>query len=102
MRSSRPAVHPVEAPPTQGGNANGAPLGVRMKDTQGGPGTPGGLGLRLVQVFFAAASLAAMASTNDFPSVTAFWCGANLATIFLLLWKEICCHDLTRGKKFSR
>jgi hypothetical protein len=83
MRSSRPAVHPVEAPPTQaqGENADGAPLGVRMKDTQGCPGTPGGLGLRLVQVFFAAASLSAMASTNDFPSVTAFWCGANLVFI---------------------
>lgn len=72
MRPSRPAVHPVEAPPPQGENADGGPLGVRMKDTQGSPGTPGGLGLRLVQVFFAAASLAAMASTNDFPSVTAF------------------------------
>jgi hypothetical protein len=88
MRPSRPAVHPVEAPPpqTQGENADAAPVGVRMKDTQGGPGTPGGLGLRLVQVFFAAASLAAMASTNDFPSVTAFWCDTNLATIFLIFF----------------
>ena len=83
MRASRPVVHPVEAPPPQpqgqgqgegeGENAN-APLGVLMKEPPGAPGTPGGLGLRLVQAFFAAASLAVMASTDDFPSVSAFWC----------------------------
>uniref|UniRef100_A0ACD5YQD9 Uncharacterized protein n=1 Tax=Avena sativa TaxID=4498 RepID=A0ACD5YQD9_AVESA len=85
MRSSRPAVHPVEAPPPQGENADGAPLAARMKDTQGAPGTPGGLGLRLVQVFFAAASLAAMVSTNDFASVTAF-CYLVAALILQCLW----------------
>ncbi|PUZ39685.1 hypothetical protein GQ55_9G353900 [Panicum hallii var. hallii] len=85
MRPSRPAVHPVEAPPpppaaaaqaqAQGqGEGEGVahPRGVRMKDPPGAPGTPAGLGLRLAQAFFAAAALAVMASTNDFPSVSAF------------------------------
>lgn len=86
MRASRPAVHPVEAPPAvaaqaqeqaqaQGhGEGEGVahPRGVRMKDPPGAPGTPAGLGLRLAQAFFAAAALAVMASTNDFPSVSAF------------------------------
>ncbi|CAN6283494.1 unnamed protein product [Urochloa humidicola] len=91
MRASRPAVHPVEAPPPpptvaaqaqaqeqeqgQGqGQGEGVahPRGVRMKDPPGAPGTPAGLGLRLAQAFFAAAALAVMASTNDFPSVSAF------------------------------
>jgi len=86
MRASRPAVHPVEAPPAvaaqaqeqaqaQGhGEGEGVahPRGVRMKDPPGAPGTPAGLGLRLAQAFFAAAALAVMTSTNDFPSVSAF------------------------------
>ncbi|CAN6311425.1 unnamed protein product [Urochloa humidicola] len=91
MRASRPAVHPVEAPPPpltvaaqaqaqeqeqgQGqdqGEGVAHPRGVRMKDPPGAPGTPAGLGLRLAQAFFAAAALAVMASTNDFPSVSAF------------------------------
>ncbi|KAL6643274.1 hypothetical protein ACP70R_021455 [Stipagrostis hirtigluma subsp. patula] len=93
MRASRPAVHPVEAPPPapaaaaaapaqadaqgEGGGGGGGevaahPRGVRMKDPPGAPGTPAGLGLRLAQAFFAAAALAVMASTNDFPSVSAF------------------------------
>jgi hypothetical protein len=100
MRASRPVVHPVEAPPPAalavaaaavaveagvgaGGGAaahggeNAQPRGVRMKDPPGAPGTPGGLGLRLVQAFFAAAALAVMASTDDFPSVSAFWCARS-------------------------
>ncbi|TVU09442.1 hypothetical protein EJB05_42914, partial [Eragrostis curvula] len=81
MRPSRPAVHPVEAPtPAQaegqeqanGGDVVTQPRGVRMKDLPGAPGTPAGLGLCLAQAFFAAAALAVMATTNDFPSVSAF------------------------------
>ncbi|RLN39481.1 hypothetical protein C2845_PM01G43940 [Panicum miliaceum] len=93
MRASRPAVHPVEAPPpppaavaqaqaqVQGhGEGEGVahPRGVRMKDPPGAPGTPVGLGLRLAQTFFAAAAIAVMASTNDFPSVSAFRCKMKL------------------------
>ncbi|KAK1291085.1 hypothetical protein QJS10_CPB18g02108 [Acorus calamus] len=70
MRVSRPAVHPVEAPPFTDGPNN--LQRVRMKDTQGMPGTPGGLALRFFQFAFAAVSLSVMASTPDFQSVTAF------------------------------
>ncbi|KAF0930353.1 hypothetical protein E2562_032193 [Oryza meyeriana var. granulata] len=52
-----------------------------MKDPPGAPGTPGGLGLRLVQAFFSAAALAVMASTDDFPSVSAFWFVAEFSWI---------------------
>lgn len=69
MSVSRPSVHPVEAPPM----TDVAALRVRMKDVQGMPGTAGSLALRLCQLAFAGVSLAVMASTNDFPSVTAFW-----------------------------
>ena len=74
---SRPMVHPVQAPPPGPQaqvDANAAPLGVRMKHRQGVPGTLGGLALRLAQASFAAASVAAMASTRVFPSVSAFRC----------------------------
>ncbi|KAM5559806.1 CASP-like protein 5A1 [Rosa sericea] len=71
MSVSRPSVHPVEAPPLTDVAAQNA-LRVRMKDVQGMPGTAGGLALRLCQLVFAGVSLAVMASTNDFPSVTAF------------------------------
>jgi hypothetical protein len=91
MRASRPAVHPVEAaPPPPAAAAEGPeaqvegaahPRGVRMKDPPGAPGTPAGLGLRLAQAFFAAAALAVMASTNDFPSVSAF-----RSNKYLFLW----------------
>lgn len=70
MNVSHASVHPVEDPPTtEGGNAPR----VRMKDIQGMPGTPGGLTLRLCQFMFAVAALCVMATTSDFPSVTAFW-----------------------------
>ncbi|KAH9617665.1 hypothetical protein KSS87_022181 [Heliosperma pusillum] len=72
---SRPAVHPVEAPPLSidnGGVDGAAPPRLRMKDFQGMPGTHGGLILRLFQSFFAIAALLIMATTSDFPSVTAF------------------------------
>ncbi|CAA6655258.1 unnamed protein product [Spirodela intermedia] len=42
MNVSRPAVHPVEAPPLTDGDAQILQR-VRMKDIQGMPGTPGGL-----------------------------------------------------------
>lgn len=62
----------MEAPPlTNGGAQNNGPR-VRMKDVQGMPGTRGGLVLRLCQLVFAAISLCVMATTSDFPSVTAF------------------------------
>ncbi|KAG0552269.1 hypothetical protein BDA96_01G494000 [Sorghum bicolor] len=70
MFASRPVVHPLEvaapADPAQ------QPPGVLMKDLPGMPGTPGGLGLRVLQLLLAAISLAAMSSTVDFASVTAF------------------------------
>lgn len=71
MNVSRPSVHPVEAPPLTEGAAHNAPR-VRMKDVHGMPGTLGGLALRLLQFIFAAVSLCVMATTSDFPSVTAF------------------------------
>ncbi|WOL18072.1 CASP-like protein 5A1 [Canna indica] len=71
MFASRPAVHPVEAPPLTDATEN--PPRLRMKDVQGMPGTPGGLALRLAQFVFAAAALGVMVSTGDFTSVTAFW-----------------------------
>ncbi|KAJ8466096.1 hypothetical protein OPV22_028648 [Ensete ventricosum] len=83
MFASRPAVHPVEAPPLADEAEN--PLGVRMKDVQGMPGTPGGLALRLVQFAFAVAALGVMTSTSDFPAVTAF-CHLVAAAILQSLW----------------
>lgn len=69
MDVSHSSIHPVEDPPTgEGANAPRA----RMKDIQGMPATLGGLVLRLCQFFFAAAALCIMATTSDFPSVTAF------------------------------
>lgn len=75
MNVSHASVHPVEEVPTTDGGADqnvNAPR-VRMKDVQGMPGTAGGLAMRLSQFAFAAAALSIMASTSDFPSVTAFW-----------------------------
>ncbi|KAF8009038.1 hypothetical protein BT93_J0122 [Corymbia citriodora subsp. variegata] len=70
MNVSHASVHPVEDPPmTEGVNAPR----VRMKDIQGMPATIGGLALRFFQFLFAAAALCVMATTSDFPSVTAFW-----------------------------
>ena len=71
MNVSHASVHPVEAPPptTEGENVPR----VRMKDIQGLPGTIGGLVLRFFQFVFAVVALAIMATTSDFPSVTAFW-----------------------------
>ncbi|EPS74086.1 hypothetical protein M569_00670, partial [Genlisea aurea] len=66
---SRPAVHPVEILPP---GVEAAPPRVRMKDFQGMPGTAGALVLRFFQFAFAAVSASVMATTSDFPSVTAF------------------------------
>uniref|UniRef100_A0A0D9Z3N9 CASP-like protein n=1 Tax=Oryza glumipatula TaxID=40148 RepID=A0A0D9Z3N9_9ORYZ len=65
MFASRPAVHPVEAPPPP--DPAEQPRGVLMKDLPGMPGTAGGLGLRLAQFAFAAVALAVMASTTLSP-----------------------------------
>ncbi|KAG0461867.1 hypothetical protein HPP92_020343 [Vanilla planifolia] len=83
MFASRPAVHPVEAPPLNDVTEN--PPRVRMKDIQGMPGTPGGLALRFFQLMFALAALGVMVSTNDFSSVTAFRYFVA-ATIMQSLW----------------
>lgn len=72
---SRPSVHPfdTEVPQfTEPHNGAVPDDTVRMKDVQGMPGTPTGLVLRVFQFGFAAVSVAVMAATNDFPSVTAF------------------------------
>ncbi|EXB30188.1 hypothetical protein L484_000635 [Morus notabilis] len=78
MSASHPSVHPVDAVPPPATDAaaaaaeeNPMPRG-RMKDVQGMPGTPSGLALRLFQFAFSAVALSVMASTSDFPSVTAF------------------------------
>ncbi|CAA7390468.1 unnamed protein product [Spirodela intermedia] len=84
MNVSRPAVHPVEAPPLTDGDAQILQR-VRMKDIQGMPGTPGGLALRLLQLAFAIAALVVMISTSDFTSVTAF-CYLVAATILQGTW----------------
>ncbi|KAK4279680.1 hypothetical protein QN277_011419 [Acacia crassicarpa] len=68
MALVRPSVHPIEAPPL---TDNALPR-ARMKDVQGMPGTLGGLALRVFQFVFAALALVVMATTSDFPSVTAF------------------------------
>lgn len=73
MNVSHGSVHPVEDVPTTEGAAGPNPPRVRMKDLPGMPGTPAGLALRLSQFLFSAAALAVMATTSDFPSVTAFW-----------------------------
>ncbi|KAM3298843.1 hypothetical protein ACQJBY_040366 [Aegilops geniculata] len=89
LHFSHPVVHPsppaqeqgqaeveMVPPPAQGqavqvegpnGDGN-APAGVIMRD----PWTRCGLVFRLLQAAFAAAALAVMASTDDFPSVTTF------------------------------
>ncbi|EEF32452.1 CASP-like protein 5A2 [Ricinus communis] len=86
MNVSHASVHPVEDPPTTDGgiNNNNVPR-VRMKDIQGMPGTKGGLALRVFQFIFAAAALAVMATTSDFPSVTAF-CYLVAAAGLQFLW----------------
>ncbi|KAI3696955.1 hypothetical protein L6452_29611 [Arctium lappa] len=86
MNVSHPSVHPVEVaplPPTDGGAI--VPPRVRMKVIQGMPGTIGGLSLRFCQFAYAVVSLAVMATTSDFPSVTAF-CYLVAAVSLQSLW----------------
>ncbi|GLT33794.1 hypothetical protein SLA2020_083550 [Shorea laevis] len=87
MNVSHAMVHPVEDLPTTTDAGNNAPM-VRMKDIQGMPGTAGGLALRLCQLLFAVAALCVMASTSDFPSVTAF-CYLVAATGLQSIWSLI-------------
>ncbi|TKY46161.1 CASP protein 5A1 [Spatholobus suberectus] len=70
MSMVHPSVHPIEAPPMTD-HAIAMPRHT-LKDTQGMPGTLGGFLLRLLQFSFALVSLSVMATTSDFPSVTAF------------------------------
>ncbi|OMO72495.1 hypothetical protein CCACVL1_17755 [Corchorus capsularis] len=84
MNVSRPAVHPVEAPPPLTEAAAHGPR-VRMKDVQGMPGTKGGLLLRLIQFIFAIISVSVMATTSDFRSATAF-CYLVLAVGLQSFW----------------
>lgn len=65
-----PSVHPIEAPPLT--VTEHARPRQSLKDTQGMPGTLGGFILRFLQFSFALLSLSVIASTSDFPSVTAF------------------------------
>ncbi|XVE61709.1 hypothetical protein DITRI_Ditri06bG0061600 [Diplodiscus trichospermus] len=83
MNVSRPAVHPVEAPPLTEAAVRGPRL--RMKDIQGMPGTKGGLFLRLFQFTFAIISVSVMATTSDFRTATAF-CYLVLAVGLQSLW----------------
>ncbi|MFS7987613.1 hypothetical protein Hanom_Chr11g01024991 [Helianthus anomalus] len=74
MNVSHPSVHPIEAaplPPVDGRVV--VPPRVRMKVFQGMPGTIDRLSLWFCQFAYVVVSLAVMASTSDFPSVTAFW-----------------------------
>lgn len=89
MSVSHASVHPVQDPPTVGG-AN-APR-ARTKDMEGMPATLGGLVLRSCQLLFAAISLAIMATTSDFSSVTAFWC--------VLHWTFYCNVKVSRINEF--
>ncbi|XP_044509859.1 CASP-like protein 5A1 [Mangifera indica] len=84
MNLSRPAVHPVEAPPLTEVAAQNVPR-LRMKDVQGMPGTRGGLILRLCQFVFSVISFCVMASTSDFHEVSAF-CYLVLAVGLQSLW----------------
>jgi hypothetical protein len=87
MFARRPAVHPVEAPPPP--DLVGQPTGVLMKDLPGMPGTAGGLGLRIAQFAFAGVALAVMASTNDSPSVSAFWYLPNPSIVYNLVPRSV-------------
>ncbi|KAJ7947817.1 CASP-like protein [Quillaja saponaria] len=84
MNVSQASVHPVEEDPPTTDGANNPPR-ARMKVIQGMPGTPGGLALRVGQFVLAVAALSIMATTSDFPSVTAF-CYLVAAAGLLSLW----------------
>lgn len=100
MNVSHPSVHPVEAPPpaTEGANVVRR---VRMEDIQGMPGTIGGLVLRLCQFVFAVIALCIMATTNDFPSVSAFCylvAAAGLQSLWSLALSVVDIYALLVGR----
>ncbi|XAR59973.1 hypothetical protein NMG60_11033175 [Bertholletia excelsa] len=99
MNVSHPSVHPVESP-SQLTEAENVPR-VRMKDIQGMPGTIGGLVLRFGQFVFAAVALCVMATTSDFPSVTAFCylvAAAGLQSLWSLLLAIVDVYALLVGR----
>lgn len=102
MNVSRPVVHPVvEAPPMHHTDENNAPRRVRMRDAHGMPGTFGGLVLRIGQMVFAAMAVSVMATTSDFPSVTAFCylvAAAGLQSIWSLLLAIVDIYALLVGR----
>ncbi|KAL3829192.1 hypothetical protein ACJIZ3_017994 [Penstemon smallii] len=103
MIMSQGVVHPVEAPPLQTEGAANVPLPrVRMKDLQGMPGTVGGLVLRVCQLLFATVSLSVMATTSDFPSVTAFCylvAAAGLQSLWSLVLAIVDAYALLVGRR---
>ncbi|KAL0460705.1 UNVERIFIED_CONTAM: CASP-like protein 5A2 [Sesamum latifolium] len=105
MNVSQGAVHPVEAPPLQTEGAPNVPLPrVRMKDLQGMPGTVGGLVLRVSQFLFAVVALSVMATTSDFPSVTAFCylvAAAGLQSLWSLVLGILDAYALLVGRRLQ-
>ncbi|KAE9616683.1 hypothetical protein Lal_00034261 [Lupinus albus] len=85
MNVSHASVHPIEEAANNEQNGVVAIPRVRMKDIQGMPATVGGLSLRVSQFIFAVAAISFMASTNDFPAVTAF-CYLVAAAGLQTLW----------------
>ncbi|XP_075513624.1 CASP-like protein 5A2 [Primulina tabacum] len=105
MNVSQGAVHPVEAPPPQTEGAANVPLPrVRMRDLQGMPGTVGGWVLRVCQFLFAVVALTVMATTSDFPSVTAFCylvAAAGLQCIWSLILSIVDAYALLVGRRLQ-
>ncbi|KAI3461428.1 hypothetical protein Pfo_018091 [Paulownia fortunei] len=105
MIVSQGAVHPVEAPPLQTEGAGNVPLPrVRMKDLQGMPGTVGGLVLRVCQLLFAVVAFSVMATTSDFPSVTAFCylvAAAGLQSLWSLVLAIVDAYALLVGRRLQ-
>ncbi|EPS64819.1 hypothetical protein M569_09961, partial [Genlisea aurea] len=99
------AVYPVPAPPGRTEAAAIVPLPrVRMKDFQGMPGTIGGIVLRALQFLFAAAALCVMATTSDFPSVTAFCylvAVVSLQTLWSLILAIVDAYALLVGRRLQ-
>ncbi|EYU36185.1 hypothetical protein ABFS82_14G243200 [Erythranthe guttata] len=105
MNIGQGAVHPVEAPPMQTEGGGNVPLPrVRMKDIQGTPGTVGGLVLRVFQLLFAVVALSVMATTSDFPSVTAFCylvAAAGLQSLWSLALALVDAYALLVGRRLQ-
>ncbi|CAI9768525.1 unnamed protein product [Fraxinus pennsylvanica] len=104
MNGSQGTVHPVEAPPLQTERANVPLPWNRMKDLQGMPGTLGGLFLRFSQMLFAVVALSVMATTSDFPSVTAFCylvAAAGLQSMWSLVLAIVDIYALLVGRRLQ-